>query len=296
MSHKATNWAFEQRGLSPPAWRVLVTLADRHNPDYGCFPSQGQLAVDAELSRRSVNRHLDELERLGLIRRQRRYCPHTKSNLSTRYILGFESEFTQEPCANLAQGASDTGGTRASATRGTRACVTGGTDLVSDWHTNPVSQPVTAAAREDRHPEAACLAVAGPGLTESSRSELRSSRDVVKGWLEAGYDLDLDVLPVIRKKTARLRTTGLRTWDYFTAAIRDAHHRRMRLGSGSGPTAEKVARGAGAPPGTSALEILADRINQNLYLPSSAVTNTQRDELIRRKLVTAEQLRRIGVY
>jgi len=126
--------------------------------------------------------------------------------------------------------------------------------------------------------------------------ELHGTRDVVNGWLEAGYGLDLDVLPVIKKQTAKLRPSPLRSWDYFTAAIRHSHHLRMRSGSGSRPTAEKAAHGADALPGKTGLELLADRINQGLYVPSSAVRNTQRDELIGRKLVTAEQLRRIGVY
>ncbi|SEG14890.1 hypothetical protein SAMN05421751_11282 [Jhaorihella thermophila] len=40
MSHYATTWAIRQRGLKPATKLVLWYLADRHNPDYGCFPSQ----------------------------------------------------------------------------------------------------------------------------------------------------------------------------------------------------------------------------------------------------------------
>ncbi len=39
MSHRATNWAIQQRGLPPAAKLVLWHLCDRHNPDFGCFPS-----------------------------------------------------------------------------------------------------------------------------------------------------------------------------------------------------------------------------------------------------------------
>jgi Helix-turn-helix domain len=59
MSHKATNWAIQQRGLSPVTKLVLWFLCDRHNPDFGCFPSQDQLAADAEISRASLNVHLE---------------------------------------------------------------------------------------------------------------------------------------------------------------------------------------------------------------------------------------------
>jgi len=93
MSHKATNWAVSQRGVSPVAKVLLWQLADRHNPDNGCFPDQGTLARDCEISRATVNRILLELERKALIRRVVRHHPVTKKQLPTRYILAFEDEF-----------------------------------------------------------------------------------------------------------------------------------------------------------------------------------------------------------
>lgn len=93
MSHKATNWAIEQRGLKPIAKVLLWRLADRHNPDYGCFPDQASLAHDCEISRASVNRYLNELEERGLIRREQRIHPDTKKQMNTRYVLAFEPDF-----------------------------------------------------------------------------------------------------------------------------------------------------------------------------------------------------------
>src|SRR5690606_5775692 len=93
MSHKATNWAVEQRGIKPIAKVLLWHLADRHHPDNGCFPSQAALAASCEISRASVNRHLDELEAAGLIRREPRIDPETKKQLPTRYFLAFEDGF-----------------------------------------------------------------------------------------------------------------------------------------------------------------------------------------------------------
>ena len=98
MSHKATNWAIQQRGLMPATKLVLWYLCDRHNPDFGCFPSQHQLAADAEISRASLNTHLEKLETAGLIRRQRRVDEVTRKQKSTRYVLGFEDDFAAEPC------------------------------------------------------------------------------------------------------------------------------------------------------------------------------------------------------
>lgn len=83
MSHRATNWAIQRRGLKPAVKIVLWHLCDRHNPDHGCFPSQEQLTVEAEVPRRTLNVYLDELERAGLIRRERRIDPATRRRLST---------------------------------------------------------------------------------------------------------------------------------------------------------------------------------------------------------------------
>jgi hypothetical protein len=62
MSHEATNWAIQQRGLKPTTKIVLWHLCDRFNPDFGCFPSQDRLAHDCEISRSTLNDHLGQLE------------------------------------------------------------------------------------------------------------------------------------------------------------------------------------------------------------------------------------------
>jgi len=108
VSHKATNWAIEQRGLKPIAKVLLWRLADRHNPDYGCFPDQASLAHDCEISRASVNRYLNELEERGLIRREQRIHPDTKKQMNTRYVLAFEDDFGTPHVASRVSG-SDTG-------------------------------------------------------------------------------------------------------------------------------------------------------------------------------------------
>ena len=104
MSHVATNWAINQRGLKPATKIVLFYLADRHNPDYGCFPSQKTLAEDAEMSERSVRDHLDILEQKGLI--QRISEQDGGKFKSTRYILEFEPDFQRQnlPTAKSADG------------------------------------------------------------------------------------------------------------------------------------------------------------------------------------------------
>ena len=93
MSHAATNWAIQQRGLKPTTKIVLWHLCDRFNPDYGCFPSQERLAHDCEISRATLNRHLDDLEACGLICRIRMVDRRTGQQRPTRYLLGFEQGF-----------------------------------------------------------------------------------------------------------------------------------------------------------------------------------------------------------
>ena len=110
MSHEATNWAIKQRGLKPTTKIVLWHLCDRFNPDYGCFPSQERLAHDCEISRSTLNEHLDQLEAAGLLRRVPRIHPVTKRQMPTRYILGFEPGFTPhvpDPCPETGHGHED---------------------------------------------------------------------------------------------------------------------------------------------------------------------------------------------
>ncbi|MDO9639172.1 MAG: helix-turn-helix domain-containing protein [Pseudotabrizicola sp.] len=96
MSHKATSWAIGAglgMGLTAGAKLVLFHLADRHNPDLGCFPSQGRLTADCEVSRSQLNVHLAALEAAGLIRRVRQIDPKTRQQKPTRYMFAFEDGF-----------------------------------------------------------------------------------------------------------------------------------------------------------------------------------------------------------
>jgi len=101
MSHAATNWAIQQRGLRPTTKIVLWHLCDRYNPDYGCFPSQARLAHDCEISRATLNRHLDALEERELIRRVRMFDPETRQQRNTRYLLGIEDGFELSPAVGV---------------------------------------------------------------------------------------------------------------------------------------------------------------------------------------------------
>lgn len=172
MSHKATNWAIEQRGLKPAVKLLLWHLCDRHHPDNGCFPSQETLADDCEMARSSINRHLDELERLGLLRRERRVDPQKRRQKSTRYIFAFEDDFGGSASPETGGGAPSDGPSSGGGSGAAKVPTDGqsaGVELqrpclklghgavsqktqkpcpkkrdfrVSNWDTNPVREPV----------------------------------------------------------------------------------------------------------------------------------------------------------
>jgi hypothetical protein len=293
VSHRATNWAILQRGLRPATKLVLWHLCDRHNPDHGCFPSQGMLAADVEMSRSALNEHLAILEREGLIRRERRIDPSTRKQMSTCYILGFETDFEREPCPDSGHG------------NGPEPCPENPESRVRNPDTNLVREPVTTtppAASPIDAVEARCLDACGPGLGDEGRRRIAGTSNILGCWLEEGFDLEADILPIIRERTARERPTPIRTWDYFTEAIRQARRRRLARPASEGPaeSVEHAERPPESEPGASEpvdhVERMAAWINSDAYVPPSAVSNTMRDELLARGLVTEAALRRRQIY
>lgn len=149
MSHVATNWAFQQRGLKASAKIVLLTLADCHNPANGCFPTQAYLADVCEMNRDTVNVQLALLEERGLLRRVRSVDPTTKRQRPTRYKLAFEKDFPTDG----GEQAADDGGRKAVSDFPTQApeavsefpaepCRNSGESRVGNSDTNPVKEPV----------------------------------------------------------------------------------------------------------------------------------------------------------
>lgn len=142
MSHEATNWAIKQKGLPPAAKIVLWHLCDRYNPDFGCFPSQDALARDCEISRATLNRHLDALEERGLVAREARRDERTRKQLSTRYRLGFEADFEPaegaKPCREMRHGNE----AETVSQNSQKPCLKNDDSRVSNCDTNPVREPV----------------------------------------------------------------------------------------------------------------------------------------------------------
>jgi len=154
MSHAATNWAIEQRGLKPAAKIVLWHLADCHNPSQGCFPSQEYLAHHCEMSRSTVNLHLAKLEDLKLIKRISGRDEVTKKQLPTRYKLAFEMvEKDMETVSEIRTRESE----KTVSENEQKPCPKNGKSRVRNSDSNPVREPVReplscgdAAANDER--------------------------------------------------------------------------------------------------------------------------------------------------
>jgi hypothetical protein len=147
MSHFATNWAIQLRGLEAATKVLLWHLADCHNPAQGCFPTQAYLADRSELSRATVNRHLSILEQRGLIARERFFDVVRQCQLPTRYHLACEPDFEQhrnrlsalprrglKPCRNSGHGAESQDSNKPS--------LKFEESRVSNCDTNPIIEPV----------------------------------------------------------------------------------------------------------------------------------------------------------
>lgn len=139
MSHPAINWAMRQRGLKPAAKIVLLVLADRYNPAFGCFPDQATIADDAEMSRASVNVHLDALEERGLISRITSVDDATKRQRPTEYVLNFNEK---GPESRIRTRPMSRNQTRTESRNQTRAIATGGA-LGPEDQTRPEPNPVS---------------------------------------------------------------------------------------------------------------------------------------------------------
>lgn len=73
MSHQAVAWAMEVRVGDPTLKSLLVAIAHRADrTTWACWPSLDALAYDTEVSKRTIQRRLDDLVELGFIRIEKR--------------------------------------------------------------------------------------------------------------------------------------------------------------------------------------------------------------------------------
>jgi len=322
MSHAATNWAIQQRGLKPATKIVLWHLCDRHNPDFGCFPTQARLAEDAEMSISSLNEHLAKLEALGLIRRIRCHDHRTKRRQATRYMLGFEEHGPQDPLPETVDGISETEGEHHGG-----LCPDAGDGAISGFwaipspengqsqlqnpETNLVREPLSKPVKEEEEDAAAreadfdrffaeLLSALGfeANVTLPAWWQGWPARQHVRRWID---DLGLSEDRIIEVATESRRERpnppdGPKALDRFMerAAQRDA---QAAAASGSRTRAKGGRRRQKAPtPSSDELAAFyAAKVNSDGYLPASMISNAMCREMLTRGLVTIERLRTRGV-
>jgi DNA-binding HxlR family transcriptional regulator len=286
MSHAATNWAITQRGLKPAAKLVLWYLCDRHNPDYGCFPSQEQLADDAEMSRSSLNTHLADLESAGLIRREKRHSEDGHKRLSTRYFLAFEKDFKpQSHVQNLDM-------------EGESHVQIQAESHVQNLDSNTVrEEPVKE--EEDARERAVfsdldweqLLAVAGypPSATVTRWWEEGSAARHVNGWLEKYGFTPAEVIRVAQeaRKGHDAPLQGPKGLD--AAMARAGALKAAGEAAGGAPadlTGQRLDR----------LRRIAGWVNSGSFVPQTMINNIDRRELVSLGLCTDEKLKERGFY
>lgn len=71
MSVQAITWAFQQEGMTSGQKFILVSLCNRADEDWSCYPSIPLISAETGIGERSVREHLDALEKLGVISRAR---------------------------------------------------------------------------------------------------------------------------------------------------------------------------------------------------------------------------------
>ena len=299
MSHIATNWAFSQKNLKPAEKLLLLCLADRHNPDQGCFPSQARLAEDANMSRSSINNILARLEELNLIRREKRQNEKTKRQQSTRYILGFEDEFAQEPSPDIAHGSEETDqeqeiepcpefGHGAVSNSEAEPCPNFDESRVQNLDTNPVrvTSNRTGDARERAREisdfvREICEAAGDPCLVEQHwwKQEAESG-SFISNWHALGLT-DADILEVV-KRQAMEKPSMPRGPKALDAAMRRAAERARASRAQYRPIEERVA-------------FWAERLKSERFIPLNALSAEVRRGLITRGLATDADLRARGL-
>ena len=321
MSHFATNWAILQRGLKPATKIVLWHLCDRHNPDFGCFPTQARLAADCEMSVSSLNDHLRALEEARLVHRVRCHDPQTHRRQATRYILGFEDRFpdpsdeeddcasepddgddSDDPCPNSGVGAISEKLPKPSPNLAGFHLRNSETNLVREPLREPVKEEEEdAQARDDRFEEFFGRLLDALGLDTDAGLpgwwQGWPPREHVRRWI-TDLGLSEDRIVAVARDSRSTHTAppdGPRALDRaMERAARTAEAKRPADG-------DKRRKRSGKPsdaPRASMDEIAgfyAIMVNGDGYLPSNAISNTVRNAMLERGLVTTERLRARGV-
>lgn len=214
MSIQAVAWAIDQKTGSAAGKVVLLCLANYADEEGKCWPKQETIAAETELSERSVREWLQKLEDAGLISREKR-----RRDDGYRASDLIRLAFKNQPAKSAGNNQSHR-----------QLAPTLPEPVAAPTSFEPSKEPSAAAARGKSDLESLTdrlIEAAGEKIQPHGALVLAP----VLGLLDAGCDLETDILPTIRARTAKMaRPAG--SWAYFVDAIRDAHAQRVAAGRG----------------------------------------------------------------
>lgn len=215
MSIEALNWAFNFEAKTTSEKAVLLALANYAGGDGRCHPGQESIAKKASCTDRTVRTVLADLEERGIISRERRERQDGSRTSDAIILLAF---------ANQPENSSGS-------EKGNRKITSSQPENSSGLTTfEPPVEPSVAAAREKSDLESLT-----DQLIEAAGGKIQPHGAIVLapilGLIDAGCDLETDILPTIRARTARMaRPAG--SWGYFVQPIREAYETRIAAGQG----------------------------------------------------------------
>ncbi|MGN6768499.1 MAG: helix-turn-helix domain-containing protein [Rhizobiaceae bacterium] len=214
MSIQAINWAISFDASNSSEKAILLVLANYVGGDGRCYPGQQNIGKQACCSERTVREILKSLEGRGIIRREERRRKDGSRTSDIIVLVPFDQP------ANSA--GSDEANRQISPNQPANSA--GPTTF------EPPAEPSAAAAREKSDLESLTsklIDAAGDKIQPHGALVLAP----VLGLLEAGCDLETDILPTIRTLSARLKRPAS-SWSYFVGAIREAYEARIAAGRG----------------------------------------------------------------
>lgn len=72
----------------------------------------------------------------------------------------------------------------------------------------------------------ACLEAAGKAMADPARSPAVMVMSVPLSWLKSGADLNFDIVPILKARSANRPPGSVNNWQYFTSAVMEAKAKR----------------------------------------------------------------------
>ena len=209
MSVDATSLVWKM-DLSAGHKLTLLALADYADQEMSCFPSIATLAQKTSQSERTIQRHISDFEKRGLLEKERRNRD-SGADSSNRYFLNLEGDtMTPSPRHH------DTLPPDTVSPQGVSSCHPN-----VNRHKEP-SLNTTLLTRTELDKFENQIREAAGLVQDPSPNFLDLSQPL--RWLESGFDLECDILPTLKAVSQRKKSFG--GWGYFSQAIADAHATR----------------------------------------------------------------------